>query len=179
MKIAEDNKVKAVKVTFSVAALSVLGVGIGGYYSLPFLGAALGATLGAWLGAWITHKHVKVRETSDSDLEALNSYTEGKMHRYNLLFAVNGGAFAVGGFLLQPSANPLLKVFPIEYLAQGAIVFTAVMTVDIWLFGQMMREKFVGDGAFTAPGKTLLLIICVLLIAGWAIVLRHHSLVCG
>jgi hypothetical protein len=58
----------------------------------------------------------------------------------------------------------------IGYLAGGAMIFTAIMTVDIWLYGRMMREEFVGDAAFTAAGKALLLLISLLLMAGWLIV---------
>jgi hypothetical protein len=175
----KDPQKKLVILVIVVAASTAIGAAIGRYLGLPFLGGGLGAAIGVWLGdwlgTWMVEKPVEVWETTKHDLDALNSYTEGKMHRYTLLFAVNGGAFTVGQFLLGDTGREYQRVLPMAYLAQGAIVFTAIMTVDIWLFGQMMREKFVGNGAFTPAGKILLLLISFLVIAAWLVVLRHES----
>ncbi len=38
-------------------------------------------------------------------LEGLNTYTTGKMKRYSLLFAVNGGAFAIAKLLGESETN--------------------------------------------------------------------------
>ena len=54
-----------------------------------------------------------------------------------------------------------------------------VMIVDIWLFGEMMREKFVGQGAFTPAGKIILMMISLLLIGAWLVVLLHGARVRG
>jgi uncharacterized protein (DUF58 family) len=79
---------KLLALLIAIALTTALGAAIGSYLSFPFLGVGLGAAVGVWVGAWITHESVKVRETTQQDLEGLNAYTEGKMHRYKLLFAV-------------------------------------------------------------------------------------------
>jgi hypothetical protein len=80
-----------------------------------------------------------------------------------------GGAFAVGRFLLKPESS-VQPIPPIPYLADGAIIYAALMTLDIWLYGQMMRENFVGNAAFTAAGKALLVLLGLLLVGGWFLV---------
>lgn len=151
---------------------------LGAIAGLPFgrlvLGMGLGAVAGVALSAAIdrhgNRKPIRDTGTGTGDLEALKAYTDGKMQRYTLLFAVNGGAFAVGEFVLGRGGPNAPALLPIEFLADGAIVYTALMTVDIWLYGQMMREKFVGSAAFSVAGKALLLLISLLLMGGWYLV---------
>jgi hypothetical protein len=155
-----------------IGAAVVIGAVVGNQVDRLALGAGLGAAAGIGAGAsWKAGEAKRtVRETAETDLEALNAYVDGKMKRYTLLFAVNGGAFAVGQFLLNDDGTQLKAILPLRYLAEGAIVYTAIMTVDIWLFGQMMRERFVGDAAFTAAGKALLILIGILLMGGWLLI---------
>ena len=70
------------------------------------------------------------------NLDALRTYIDGKLKRLNLLFAVNGGAFAIAKLSLE-SKNGLL--IPNEYLAVGAILFTIIMVCDTWLWARMMN----------------------------------------
>ena len=162
----------------TVKLLLAVGVGVllGAAFALPFgrsaLGIGLGAVSGVAVSAMLNRKGDRrpIKKTSAGDLDALKAYTNGKMQRYTLLFAVNGGAFAVGQFVLGADAAKMVAVLPIRHLADGAIIYTALMTVDIWLYGQMMREKFVGSDAFTVAGKALLLLISVLLMGGWFLV---------
>jgi len=65
---------------------------------------------------------------SPSDkLNGMNAYIEGKMKRYNLLFAVNGGAFAIAKLFGEPNTQKILGGLSPKALAIGAIVLTAVM----------------------------------------------------
>jgi hypothetical protein len=106
-------------------------------------------------------------------LAAMNTYIDGKMKRYNLLWAVNGGAFAVARLLplggdasaATAAADPASVL---GALAVGASLFTVVMCADIWMFGQMMRaEYFGGTGVFGTPGRLVLGLIGALIVAGW------------
>jgi hypothetical protein len=116
-------------------------------------------------------------------IAAMNSYIDGKMKRYNLLWAVNGGAFAVAR-LLPPGGDATgvttagdpdavlgglsLGALALGALALGASLFTVVMCVDIWMFGQMMRaEYFGGTTVFGTPGRIVLGLIGALIVVGW------------
>ena len=114
----------------------------------------------------------------DERIAAMNAYIEGKMKRYNLLFAVNGGAFAIARLML-PANNTALSGQPdlllgglsLDMLAIGAALFTIIMCVDIWMFGKMMRTDFFnGTTVFAAPGRAILVCIGALLIGGWLLV---------
>src|SRR5436309_326632 len=81
-------------------------------------------------------------------LEAHRTYTDGKMRRYNLLFSVNGGAFAIAKLIREGNTGGL----DLERLALGMMLFSAVMAVDIWFFGQMMRNELFGGRLVFGPG---------------------------
>ena len=109
---------------------------------------------------------------SETEISALNAYTEGKMKRYNLLFAVNGGAFALLTFL---AGNPPISAqavvvggLNLRLLALGMSIFTVAMCFDIWKFGEMMRATyFGGERVFQTGGKLVLTLIGALLVGGW------------
>ena len=63
------------------------------------------------------------------------------MVQYSLLFALNGGSFAIAK-LLGPEGQRIGGGLPLRALALGAIIFTLLMCRDIYLFGEMMRNKF-------------------------------------
>jgi hypothetical protein len=101
-------------------------------------------------------------------LEGLNTYINGKMKRYYLLFAVNGGAFAIAKLLGESEANVGVGGLSLSALALGCILFTALMWRDIYAFGEMMRLQFFGGkDIFQEGGKLILACLCVLLILGW------------
>jgi polyferredoxin len=102
--------------------------------------------------------------------ESFKIYEEGKHRRYGLLFGVNGGAFAVAKLFTDPAAVTLLGDLTLGQLALGMILFTIVMTFDIFRFGQNMRETYLPD-AFGTPGKVVLLLIGFLICAGWYLVI--------
>jgi hypothetical protein len=113
-------------------------------------------------------------------------YQSGKMRRYNLLFAVNGGAFAIlelatagdnpAASAVAEAATPTAVDVLLARLPWGLAIFSLVMFVDIWRFGQWMRATLRAQSekasaplgeAFTPVGKAILLVIASLLITGW------------
>jgi hypothetical protein len=105
--------------------------------------------------------------TDQEKLDGLRTYIDGKMRRYGLLFAVNGGALAIAQLMADANTARLLGRLSVRHLALGAIIYTIVMVVDIWLFGQMMRKRFLGELAFSKLGKTILLMLGTLLVISW------------
>ena len=97
----------------------------------------------------------------DTQLKVLQTYSEGKMKRYGLLFSVNGGAFALAKFGPEKTA-----AIPPAVIGFGAILFTVIMTLDIWMFGTAMRQQFghVQEGLFGQHGRIVLLSLGLLLI---------------
>jgi hypothetical protein len=90
-------------------------------------------------------------------------YDEGKHRRYTLLFAVNGGAFAIANVIGKNTGGLTLR-----QLSLGMILFTAVMVWDIFEFGKKMRAY--DSDLFKPIGKAILLIIGFLICAGWFLV---------
>lgn len=106
-------------------------------------------------------------------LTGLGTYIDGKMKRYSLLFAVNGGAFAIAKLMAETGKDSntiLLGHLRLWHLALGAIVFTVLLVVDIYLWGSMMKREFLGDRAFNIPGKMILIFLGVLLVSAWSLV---------
>jgi hypothetical protein len=106
-------------------------------------------------------------------LSALSTYIDGKMKRYSLMFAVNGGAFAIARLMADAAKagnTVLLGHLKLWHLAVGAIIFTVLMVVDIYLWAQMMKQNFLGDRAFNVPGKLILAFLGTLLISAWLLV---------
>jgi hypothetical protein len=113
--------------------------------------------------------------------ETFKDYEDGKHRRYALLFSVNGGAFAVAKLLADAkvSASAVLGALTLQHLSVGMILFTALMTFDIFLFGRNLRstlprDAFEKDGRtvtiFGTPGKCVLVLIGLLICAGWYLV---------
>jgi hypothetical protein len=101
--------------------------------------------------------------------ESFKSYEDGKHRRYSLLFAVNGGAFAIAKLYAEKNAPAVLGELSLRELSLGMIAFTVVMVVDIYMFGEKMRTNYL-PGAFGWQGKAVLILIGVLLSAGWFLV---------
>jgi len=84
------------------------------------------------------------------NLQALSTYLDGKIKRYNLMFAVNGGIFALARIITSaPSENPLGKI-RLTHLAIGAIAFTSIMWSRICGLLILMVNKY-----FKPEGKRL------------------------
>ena len=77
--------------------------------------------------------------------EGFKAYEDGKHRRYELLFAVNGGAFAIAKLFSESTpagacGKPIGNL-RFEWVAYGMVAFTIVMCADIFLLGLNMREK--------------------------------------
>lgn len=103
--------------------------------------------------------------------EGFRAYEDGKHRRYQLLFTLNGGAFAVAKLLAGKDASYVLGSLTLRQLAIGMILFTFVMSTDIFLFGRKMRETYLPD-AFAWPGKLVLILIGTIICVGWGLVAR-------
>jgi hypothetical protein len=101
--------------------------------------------------------------------ENFKLYEEGKHRRYNLLFAVNGGAFAIAKMFSDRNAAAVLGHLSLPQLSIGMILFTIVMIVDIFMFGEKMRRAYLPE-AFGWQGKTVLVLIGTLICAAWFLV---------
>jgi hypothetical protein len=114
----------------------------------------------------------KSQSSQKSDLVKL--YEDGKHRRYEMLFLVNGGAFAIAKLMLDKS-NPshVLGKLTLTRLSIGMAVFTAIMVYDICSFGRKMRKqmqellKREDVDMFSREGKAVLGAIGALIIAGW------------
>ena len=109
----------------------------------------------------------------------LRTYIDGKMQRYYLLFAVNGGAFAIAELMRNENGViDSLGGLSLQRLAFGAVIFTWLLWWDIWAWGEMMRQgrpESLADSAvlgpplrvFTPVGKAILTMLSTLLTLGW------------
>jgi hypothetical protein len=153
-------------VLLSFAILAAMGT-VGKVFNQPLevvllAGVILGPVIGPMIGKW------KIQGAPHEEVEREDEalYLEGKMKRYSLLFSVNGGAFAIATLLKQPTPPVGLSI---AGLSVGAIVFTLLMTADVWLWGAGMRKQH-GSDLFRPVGQTILLMIGALLASGWALV---------
>ena len=114
-----------------------------------------------------------VAKTHLSFQEAFKLYEDGKHRRYELLFAVNGGAFAIAKLIGEK--QPKLGSLRFGQLAAGMILFTIVMVFDIYTFGDKWHHLGKGIDArkyhelFATPGRVVLIAIGLLLCAGWTL----------
>jgi hypothetical protein len=106
-----------------------------------------------------------------------DAYEQGKHRRYNLLFAVNGGAFAVAQLFTEPKKiGPFIGYLTLWQISLGLALFTIVMVLDIFMFGQNMRkvqdmrDKRSALRLFGSQGKLVLILIGGLLVTGWTLV---------
>ena len=107
-------------------------------------------------------------KSPEERLTGMNTYIEGKMKRYSLMFSVNGGAFAIAKLFDQDNTQRILGGLSLKALAIGAILFTVLVWRDIYLFGDMMkREFFGGQLVFQRQGIWILNALCILVIIGW------------
>src|SRR5262245_27699664 len=91
-------------------------------------------------------------DSSKAMPDSFKAYEDGKHRRYGLLFAVNGGAFAVAKIFSDPHATGLLGHLTLRKLSFGMVLFTVVMVLDIFMFGEKMRCTYLHD-AFGWQGK--------------------------
>lgn len=103
--------------------------------------------------------------------EAHELYENGKHRRYSLMFAVNGGAFAIAKLLTGESGKPgvVLGSLTLQELAIGMALLTAFMTWDIYVFGRNMRATYLPN-SFQWQGKVVLTVLGALQFTGWLLV---------
>jgi hypothetical protein len=103
--------------------------------------------------------------------EAHELYETGKHRRYSLMFAVNGGAFAIARLLTaEPGKSGVVLVsLTLQELAIGMAAFTAFMTWDIYIFGHKMRAAYLRN-SFEWQGRAVLIVLGALQFAGWLLV---------
>ena len=153
---------------FILAVCAVIGCAAG----QPENGLPVGLFAGLILGSAVAPILAKWKVPSEEEAskkrtpQVLGLYLEGKMKRYTLMFSVNGGAFAIAKLLREPHPPGGLSM---DVLAWGAVVFTLLMTSDIWLWGAGIREEY-GEKLFRPVGQTVLLMIGSLLVSGWVLI---------
>lgn len=107
---------------------------------------------------------------SSINWKLIETYESGKSRRYNLLFAVNGGTFAIVSFLLAEvgSSTPFIEVF-IPVMCLAFIWFSVCMTEDIKKFGCTMRklDNREEGKVFGNEGQSLLCQIKFILVLAW------------
>jgi hypothetical protein len=101
--------------------------------------------------------------------DAYTLYEAGKKRRYDLLFAVNGGAFAIAQLLNKPDSK-LPGSLSLTDLAIGMTIFTILMVWDIYAFGEKMRDRHLPGEVFGPVGKAVLRLIGLLIVSGWLLV---------
>jgi len=114
----------------------------------------------------------------DSYATAFRLYEDGKHRRYQLLFAVNGGAFTVAKIFCEANTPCSVGNLSLNEIAYGLAAFTVLMTVDMMVFGQRMRlavddaKRGWFEGMFSLWGKGVLTLISLLIVVGWVLVTR-------
>jgi hypothetical protein len=122
---------------------------------------------------------------TDLDEKLFGAYEAGKHRRYNLLFAVNGGAFAIAKLLGEGQAMATGGL-TLRHLAVGMVLFTTIMSFDVLAFGHGMRRRsmrhrsaltlrerfrsWTSEGLFRLPGWIVLGTLWLLISAGWLLV---------
>jgi hypothetical protein len=113
--------------------------------------------------------------TSLLDIHKL--YEDGKHRRYELLFAVNGGGYAIATLIAKGEVKHLGQL-DLWWIATGMIAYTVIMGFDIYQFGLRMRgvEKMFQPGKdpllFGWVGRIVLLLLCILIVGGWCLASR-------
>lgn len=113
------------------------------------------------------------------DKEIFKLYEDGKHRRYNQLFVLNGGAFAVAKILFTDKGVTSIGGLTIDKLSIGMILLTVVMVYDIFRFGLNMRKADTEttdkreiihrskSTLFGWPGRIVLVAIGLIICTGW------------
>ncbi len=113
----------------------------------------------------------------DRSWEAFGVYQDGKSRRFSLLFTVNGGAFALLGFLAgdQPRiAFSFVTVWAFVVIPLAMIIFTQRMRDDLFVFGEGMNRVWQDldlacPEIFSAKEQKIVRSVTRLICAAWAL----------
>jgi hypothetical protein len=125
----------------------------------------------------LTNKAIAMSEEFQRIKDAYTLYEAGKKRRYELLFSVNGGAFAIAKLLtiskdqvLPSSQYQVLGGLSLAHLAIGMGIFSILMVWDIYAFGEKMRDRHLKREVFGLEGKAVLILLGLLIVLGWFLV---------
>jgi hypothetical protein len=94
-------------------------------------------------------------------LRPFADYESGKRRRYELLFAVNGGAYGLVTWAIDKLSAAEFGGLTLQHVAIGMAGFTAIMCLDLFAFG-------LGFAAyFGRPGRLVIVAMGTVLMAGW------------
>jgi hypothetical protein len=113
----------------------------------------------------------EIMNSEKSVPDSFRTYEDGKHRRYQMLFTVNGGAFAVAKLLADRDPAHVLGKLTLFQVSIGMFLFTVVMSADIFMFGEKMRKTYL-HSVFSWQGKTVLILIAAIICVGWILVAR-------
>lgn len=95
--------------------------------------------------------------------QSFANYEDGKRRRYELLFAVNGGAYALVIWLAGETRSQPIEIGGLmaHHIGLGMASFAAIMCLDLFAFGLKFRAFF------GLPGKLVIVGLTSLLMSGW------------
>jgi hypothetical protein len=102
-------------------------------------------------------------------IDVYTLYESGKNRRYGLLFAVNGGAFAILALLLKEHQPISIAAVAALMIAPAMIFFTWTMWWDIDAFGTKMAKLAEPTELYGPVGRKVLLSIIGMLIFAWTV----------
>jgi hypothetical protein len=124
------------------------------------------------VGLFLSHLRLLVSgpEGREDESQRFADYESGKRRRYELLFAVNGGAFALVTWLVKEgralpgeAGRSSIGIGGLEqhHIGLGMAAFVAIMCLDLFAFGLKFRAFF------GLPGKLVIISLGTILMAGW------------
>src|SRR3954471_13274798 len=86
--------------------------------------------------------HPDQTESETAQLAAgFKEYEDGKHRRYELLFKVNGAAFAIAALAFKPESKDFIQsVVGLPTLGVGMMLLTLLLGADIFAFGWDMKQ---------------------------------------
>jgi hypothetical protein len=109
--------------------------------------------------------------------DAYGVYQDGKSRRFSLLFTVNGGAFALVGFLAGDQPRVKFGVFALwafVVVPIALVLFTRAMRDDFFVFGEAMHRVWRDSGLdcpeiFSEKERRIVRCVAALLCASWGL----------
>jgi hypothetical protein len=113
----------------------------------------------------------------DRSWNGFGVYQDGKSRRFSLLFTVNGGAFALVGFLAGDQPRVAFGVFSLwafVVIPLALVLFTRAMRDDFFVFGEAMRQVWRDAGLgcpeiFSEKEQRIVRYVTALICASWGL----------